>query len=92
MQCVCGGRNPGCPECKGAGIVRIEACPKTLVSSDVWALCQLSDTMEMAHALPVAGGILDQTHSFNHALTFLRADEAQFRDDLTQQNDNHHGL
>ena len=60
--------------------MRVASCPKRLVSSGVWKLCEDADLMELTHAMPEAGGLNDQTVSFRSAYAVLKSDEADWND------------
>jgi hypothetical protein len=72
-----GEHSAGCPACGGAGHTEITSCPARLVPADVVEVCRLVKLVDKA-GLPVAGGTLDQTTSFNAAMTAYLDDRAMW--------------
>ncbi len=77
----CGGRESECPLCHGTARVAVTRCPSAMVTPEVSAVIRAWRWRE--HALPAAGGILDQTAVFLEACDLLDAQEGRYhRKDL----------
>lgn len=67
-----------CETCSRRGSVRITTCYQAFAGADVWDLVRLSRFAESV-ALPVAGGVLNQTESFMSFLAAYRSAVAQIK-------------
>lgn len=77
LACVaCEGK--GCDGCNGNGYTLIDRCPHRIVTRDVWQALRFARRADKG-ALPVAGGLLNQTQSFLEAWELIDADRAVWR-------------
>lgn len=85
MPCpVCdGGKDaPSCKACKGRGYFKVDRCFRDFVPADIWESVRMSRFADEG-ALPVAGGVLNQTHSFMSFLTLFRSASAIIKNKMT---------
>jgi len=68
MDCVrCGGTNPDCKICGGAGIEKFYRCPVKLITPDTVNFIRYYNFYKNGY-LPVQGGMLDQAFIFTQAI------------------------
>lgn len=81
---ACAGENPECVQCQGLGKVDQYRCPTALVKSapaltqvhlDLLIRCYVH--YEARHALPVGGGLLEQSRSFLAACEIIDAERGR---------------
>jgi len=68
----------GCGECQGTGRILVTTCPLDFAGDDVWDALEMTSYLEHG-ALPIPGGVLDQTHIFLEAARFIGAERARQR-------------
>jgi hypothetical protein len=76
---ACGGgedESAGCQACGGSGDETVRGCPYARISPEVSDLIELVRMSDVA--LPVAGGIMDQTQSFVQGMRVVRAARAKW--------------
>jgi len=73
-----GEQSDGCEACGGRGWEPVDRCPLSLVTPDVWELLTTAADAEAGY-LPVAGGTLNQTHSWLTAWRRMRAEKAHWK-------------
>jgi hypothetical protein len=87
IRCVlCGdGGIEDCPGCGGGGQMKITECPEKLITPDVWEMIELAGFYKKGLP-PVAGGVLDQAHSFIEAAGFIFSEENYWKAKLGISN------
>jgi hypothetical protein len=77
MECPgCGGE--GCTLCGGSGVMTVDQCPLLVIDRETLDVIELAEFAAKGH-FPVAGGVLDQAHSFLAACRFVWAEEAYWK-------------
>ena len=75
-QChACHGKPEGCTTCGETGRIKITGCPKRQITHDVVLALDAADFARKG-CLPIAGGMLNQTHIGMRAIRTIWAEEA----------------
>ncbi len=64
-----------CPTCRGSRVLLLTACPGITTPQEVWDTIDLVDLTSVA--LPVSGGWIDQTASFQDAYKLVKSEQAK---------------
>jgi hypothetical protein len=83
IRCVvCGGENfTECTQCNKTGTMPIIGCPEKIITSDVWTMIELTNFYKKGLP-PIAGGVLDQSHNFIEAASFIFSEQNFWKSEL----------
>lgn len=85
VQCVvCEGT--GCKECNDRGTFDVTQCPMEIIDEDVWDIIDYAELWKKGIP-PIAGGVLDQAHSFIAAARFVFGEIDHYRSKDWNLND-----
>lgn len=87
VTCVkCDGKPAGCALCGGRGTLDIPRCPKLEVDGEIWEAIGLSIDAENG-LLPVSGGVLDQSRSWNQFRRYYEREENRMRAEMAERQE-----